>query len=171
MAMTRARARLHLTWCQTRRIYGKTQSYAPSPFLRDIPERLASGDAPFPSRPKADPAKRPWGATAQGHRTSASFSPSPSPSFGRDSRSFSTREVPARILRPVRSGEEQPTAPPVRVPRPEWVGRIVQHPRFGKGEVLDAFSPDPDLEVVIRFADGQEKTLLARVANLEIVSG
>jgi hypothetical protein len=47
----------------------------------------------------------------------------------------------------------------------------VRHPRFGEGVVTDAFSPDPDLEVVIRFSDGASRTLLARVANLTPLEG
>jgi DNA helicase-2/ATP-dependent DNA helicase PcrA len=160
VAMTRARVRLHLTWCQTRRIYGRSQSYAPSPFLRDIPPLHRRGDSPESSRSGKGAGRT--GSAPPRERREVDFRPGfqgrPSPAH--------TGKVPAGR----RLGPEEPPSPQ-RIPRPEWIGRTVQHPRFGRGEVLDAFSPDPDLEVVIRFDDGRERTLLARVANLQIVGG
>jgi len=187
VAMTRARTRLHLSWCQTRRIYGKSQSYSPSPFLRDIPEGLVRGDSPVPSRTKTGPerpgfpgswTRRSPGAD-QGKGEDGSHSGA-TPRWTAPGRSRSegwTRSaVSGHNLSPGGGSpgnratmEEAPSAPK-RIPRPEWIGRKVQHPRFGTGRVLDAFSPDPDLEVVIRFSDGTERTLLARVANLQVVT-
>lgn len=170
VAMTRARVRLHLTWCQTRRIYGKSQSYAPSPFLRDIPDRHRRGDSPETPRPRATPDRSASSGSFKGSTTGGGSSfrpPSPHPRPG--SAPFSKDLRPGRPEKEGRrTGEELPPAPK-RMPRPEWIGRRVQHPRFGAGEVLDAFSPDPDLEVVIRFEDGRERTLLARVANLQML--
>ena len=77
--------------------------------------------------------------------------------------------VRQKTLAPTEPGRSDPEK--VRARRPEWIGRKVLHPRFGPGEVMDAFSPDPDLEVVIRFSDGASRTLLARVANLTILEG
>ena len=171
VAMTRARLRLHITWCQTRRLYGRTQSNPPSPFLRDIPEHLVEGDrpGPVPGRSTGRPSARPW----------ESRSPSPSPagaSAGGTFRRVAPSSGREREARPaVSSFRREPPArgepEKIRIRRPEWVGRKVRHPRFGEGVVTDAFSPDPDLEVVIRFADGASRTLLARVANLTLTEG
>lgn len=164
VAMTRARSHLHLSWCQTRRIYGRTYSHPPSPFLRDIPPHLVEGDLPSVARPERDasPARprdfrRPW-------------MESPGRTLGRKEAAVPGRTmVRQKTLAPTEPGRSDPEK--VRARRPEWIGRKVLHPRFGPGEVMDAFSPDPDLEVVIRFSDGTSRTLLARVANLTILEG
>ncbi len=172
VAMTRARLRLHLSWSQTRRLYGRTMSNPPSPFLKDIPDHLFEGDRPERRlRSPVQPSRGPWELRRH-----------PAPTNG---------WVPAGrrdgLSRPIRgtvpdSGERLGEAPSpggslrresvnVRDRRPEWIGRKVRHPRFGEGEITDAFSPDPDLEVVIRFSDGSRRTLLARVANLTVLDG
>ena len=179
VAMTRARERLHLSWARTRRLYGKTQSYGPSPFLRDIPDAHAEGDRPefvraSPGAPSGF--ARSGGAREEGGRSSWSprgGAPREAPA------SFAPRRAgegggassPPLAARPGRSGNGPPSEPlvPPRTEWPvrrEWVGRKVHHPRFGEGLVVDARRPDPDLEVVVRFADGQSRTLLARLANL-----
>lgn len=164
VAMTRARLRLHLSWCQTRRIYGRTHSHPPSPFLRDIPPHLVEGDLPSVARPEREAPlppprefRRPW-AEASGRAQTRQEGAVPD-------RPMVRQKTPSR-WEPGRSDPEK-----VRARRPEWIGRKVLHPRFGPGEVMDAFSPDPDLEVVIRFSDGASRTLLARVANLTILEG
>ena len=171
VAMTRARLRLHITWCQTRRLYGRTQSHPPSPFLRDIPAHLAEGDRPDPvrSREPGRAPSRPWDVRSPAPR-------GPSAPVSRTRAPFSGREQAERGERPLPSPERRDPPPRmeperVRIRRPEWIGRRVRHPRFGEGVVTDAFSPDPDLEVVIRFSDGASRTLLARVANLTLPEG
>ncbi len=178
VAMTRARERLHLSWARTRRLYGKTQSYGPSPFLRDIPEEHAEGDRPEYVRPASGAPSsfnRSGGGREEGGRPAwtprggapreapASASPRRAGTFEGASRPFSSRPGPASP-----GGSPEPSVPPrTEWPvRREWVGRKVLHPRFGEGLVIDARRPDPDLEVVVRFADGQSRTLLARLANL-----
>ena len=46
------------------------------------------------------------------------------------------------------------------------VGEWVEHPKFGKGEILQAVPLATDHKLVIRFASGEEKTLLSKVAKL-----
>ncbi len=169
VAMTRARERLHITWARTRRIYGKTQSFGPSPFLRDIPGELSAGDRPEFTRPSSPSARPSRDSNPFGERDGR-------PVFSGGS---ARRERPASpaVERPVfratvaakanRPEPEEPVAGGMSgVIRREWIGRKVRHPRFGEGVVLDARRPDPDLEVVVRFSDGRSRTLLARLANL-----
>ena len=176
VAMTRARERLHLTWARTRRIYGKTQSFGPSPFLRDIPGELSAGDRPefvrAPSAPSS--AGRPSGQFREG---GSGFSPSFGSPFRRERSASPAVEGPASRgasgleRRPGESSPAEGTAPISGGIRKEWIGKKVRHPRFGEGVVLDARRPDPDLELVVRFSEGPPRTLLARLANLTPADG
>ncbi|MCL5952884.1 MAG: hypothetical protein M1509_00035, partial [Nitrospirae bacterium] len=176
VAMTRARERLHLTWARTRRIYGKTQSFGPSPFLRDIPGELSAGDRPefvrAPSAPSS--AGRPSGQFREG---GSGFSPSFGRPFRRERSASPAVEGPASRgasgleKRPGESSPAEGTAPISGGIRKEWIGKKVRHPRFGEGVVLDARRPDPDLELVVRFSEGPPRTLLARLANLTPADG
>ncbi len=46
------------------------------------------------------------------------------------------------------------------------VGERVEHPRFGKGEVIRIEPLATDHKLVVRFASGEEKTLLSKLAKL-----
>ena len=46
------------------------------------------------------------------------------------------------------------------------VGERVEHPRFGKGEIIEIAPLATDHKLVVRFASGEEKTLLSKLAKL-----
>ena len=46
------------------------------------------------------------------------------------------------------------------------VGERVEHPRFGAGEVVKIEPLATDHKLIVRFASGEEKTLLAKLAKL-----
>ena len=46
------------------------------------------------------------------------------------------------------------------------VGERVEHPKFGRGEVIQVVPLATDHKLVIRFASGEEKTLLSKLAKL-----
>ena len=50
------------------------------------------------------------------------------------------------------------------------VGDVVNHQRFGKGNVLNIEGKNADLKAEIRFENGGVKKLLLRFAKLEIIS-
>jgi superfamily I DNA/RNA helicase len=52
VAMTRARQRLYLSCAKRRRVFGKAEARAVSPFVRDIEERLRKDETPRPGRKK-----------------------------------------------------------------------------------------------------------------------
>ena len=152
VAMTRARDSLTISYCLTRQLFGRTDSLKPSRFLMDLPKDAVSGDLPA-IRPVLSP-----------ERTQSN--------------------VPTRIpvqnrYAPARSGGSSghtrlPSLPPpetssrvvVATPRPDWVGKPVVHPRFGKGVVESASGSGGDLELTIRFEEGSVRRLLERYANL-----
>jgi DNA helicase-2/ATP-dependent DNA helicase PcrA len=53
---------------------------------------------------------------------------------------------------------------------PYKIGSIVSHPIFGKGKVIEKNGIGNDLKLVVLFETGQWKKLLAKVANLSIIS-
>ena len=46
------------------------------------------------------------------------------------------------------------------------VGERVEHPKFGKGEIVEVVPLATDHKLVVRFASGEEKTLLSKLAKL-----
>jgi DNA helicase-2/ATP-dependent DNA helicase PcrA len=46
------------------------------------------------------------------------------------------------------------------------VGERVEHPRFGRGEIVQVVPLATDHKLVVRFASGEEKTLLSKLAKL-----
>lgn len=50
------------------------------------------------------------------------------------------------------------------------MGDVVNHQRFGKGNVLNIEGKNADLKAEIRFENGGVKKLLLRFAKLEIIS-
>jgi DNA helicase-2/ATP-dependent DNA helicase PcrA len=50
------------------------------------------------------------------------------------------------------------------------IGTIISHPVFGKGKIIEKNGVGNDLKLIVLFETGQWKKLLAKVANLSIVS-
>ena len=46
------------------------------------------------------------------------------------------------------------------------VGERVEHPKFGRGEIVQVVPLATDHKLVVRFASGEEKTLLSKLAKL-----
>ena len=46
------------------------------------------------------------------------------------------------------------------------VGERVEHPRFGRGEIVQVVPLATDHKLVVRFVNGEEKTLLSKLAKL-----
>ena len=46
------------------------------------------------------------------------------------------------------------------------VGERVEHPKFGKGEIVQVVPLATDHKLVVRFVSGEEKTLLSKLAKL-----
>ena len=46
------------------------------------------------------------------------------------------------------------------------VGERVEHPKFGRGEIVQVVPLATDHKLVVRFVSGEEKTLLSKLAKL-----
>jgi hypothetical protein len=84
--------------------------------------------------------------------------------FADDEGSQEPPSAPARITPP-------PRPPRVRVPGERLFrdGDRVHHGRFGDGIVVTSKLTRDDEEVTIAFREGSMKTLLASIANLEVI--
>ena len=50
------------------------------------------------------------------------------------------------------------------------VGERVEHPKFGRGEIVQVVPLATDHKLVVRFVSGEEKTLLSKLAKLTKLS-
>jgi DNA helicase-2/ATP-dependent DNA helicase PcrA len=146
VGMTRARERLHLSWAQSRQVFGQRRTSLPSRFLEEIPrDRLeVSGESA-----RAQPA---WGRPATSGRTGATWGEARPMRFG-------AAERPAAVVTP-------PTSPDLKGIKP---GAKVRHPMFGVGTVVRSEGSGDDLKLTVSFLGIGAKRLVARYAALEVL--
>jgi DNA helicase-2/ATP-dependent DNA helicase PcrA len=175
VGMTRARELLYLTCCRRRRIAGRYQDQAESPFLQELPDSLVElkyspnlyaqdrynertqdiysffGQG----RPSAPPAgapprfQPPTASTTTPGRPPSSFSrPSPPP--------------PGRHIVP----EPQEVVAPRR---PLKRGSRVRHPTLGPGVVLEMEGQGEEARLTVFFEKSGKRKLVAKFANLEML--
>ena len=146
VGMTRARERLHLSWAQSRQVFGQRRTSLPSRFLEEIPrDRLeVSGEAA-----RAQPA---WGRGGE--------PAGPAPPGARRGRCASAPRS-ARAASPRR-----PVSPDLKGIRP---GVKVRHPMFGVGTVVRSEGSGDDLKLTVSFLGIGAKRLVARYAALEVL--
>ena len=146
VGMTRARERLHLSWAQSRQVFGQRRTSLPSRFLEEIPrDRLeASGEAG-----RSQPA---WGRASTTGRPGATWGEARPLRFG-------AMERPAAIVTP-------PTSPDLKGIKP---GAKVRHPMFGVGTVVRSEGSGDDLKLTVSFLGIGAKRLVARYAGLEVL--
>ena len=159
VGLTRAKARLYLTYTFRRTIFGTQELSEPSRFLRNIPEELMR-------RPGGKEPARPL---SPGQRPVAPRLPAaPAP--------IRRAEAPRPRPAPLRKDLPEPPAPePVR---PAITGRQlfsagdrVSHPAFGQGVVIASALKGGDEEVTVAFEGRGIKKLLASYARMEKVTG
>jgi DNA helicase II / ATP-dependent DNA helicase PcrA len=173
VGMTRARELLFLTCCRRRRIAGRYQDQAESPFLRELPDQLLDvKHSPTlfsqdrynertediysffgQGRPAALPA-----SNIPGARPSAPPpSPPGRPPFGRPQQPPGGRQV-------VHEPQE------VMVPRrPLKRGSRVRHPTLGPGVVLELEGEGDEARLTVFFEKAGKRKLVAKFANLEML--
>ena len=173
VGMTRARERLFLTCCRRRRIAGRYQDQAESPFLAELPDQLlnvsqspdlymsdrvdqrAQGVYSFfggGGRPGASPAAPP-APPSQG----APFRPAPAPS-----------SPPASYGRPA-VASPRPSAPSAPPQRAIKRGSRVRHPTLGPGVVLEFEGEGDEARLTVFFEKSGKRKLVAKFANLEML--
>jgi ATP-dependent DNA helicase UvrD/PcrA len=167
VGMTRARERLFLTCCRRRRIAGRFQDQAESPFLAEIPaELLAIKTSPNLYLDRARPGaqdvysffgrERPAGAPARPAGGPSLFTPRPAmPAAKPAAPAYRERTVVPEI-------DEAPRRPVKR-------GSRVRHPTLGPGVVLELDGQGEDAKITVFFEKAGKRKLVARFANLELL--
>ena len=191
VGMTRARERLYLTCCRRRRIAGRYQDQAQSPFLAELPgELLEVSQSPalfegprFDARAQGiysffggkqeegrgedegSGARAPAWAAAQGVGTGAPAGRAPAYRGPVD-------RLPARRGQPgQRSLVPDPDSAgvPAVLRRPLRRGSRVRHPTLGHGVVLELEGQGEEAKITVFFDKTGKRKLIARFANLEML--
>jgi DNA helicase-2/ATP-dependent DNA helicase PcrA len=171
VAITRARENLYIGTARTRLVFGQTQSYPPSRFVREIPDEFiqevdtAAGtrerklESAAKARAALERAGRPPELTGMGSAVKV-------PTV----RSF----TPSRSWSPGPPTGQPGQAPPPRAPEPKSglaaselsKGDRVVHERFGPGTIREKEPVAGDAILVIEFDDQGSKRLMAKQARL-----
>ena len=140
VGITRARKSATLTFAHFRRQYGVEEARTPSRFLEELPEEhlsmLELGEGSRPYRGATALESTQWGPT----RSRRPDSPRPEPVEGRA------------------GGGKEPEGP--------LPGEWVEHPAFGRGQVLALEPDEEDGRATVRFVDGSTRVLVLKYAKL-----
>ena len=172
VAITRAEERCYLSFAKSRYKFGKTEFSNPSRFLKDIDtcyldlpqgERMAS---------RVDEAASRFRSAGSPFGSNTTFIP----------RSSMTQERPERpkvqIIPPVQPTRTLKKVSSISPSRPAaspsagalQVGHVIEHERFGVGEVIDVVGVGDNCKATVRFRNAGEKQLLLKFARFKIVN-
>ncbi|NQY30925.1 MAG: ATP-binding domain-containing protein, partial [Flavobacteriaceae bacterium] len=161
VALTRAEKQAYLTYAQSRYRWGKLVDCEPSRFIEEIDEKYLEFMTPMHERrykPMMDIDV--FGEVDKSRlRLKKPISGAPS--------SFSS-EAASRKLRKIKPNTDGAAASS-SAGTDLIVGNIVEHIRFGKGEVVRIEGGGTDKKAEIRFANGGLKKLLLRFAKLNVI--
>jgi DNA helicase-2/ATP-dependent DNA helicase PcrA len=142
---TRAQQRLYLLYAFRRVLNGRMNVSTPSMFLKSIPRDLME-----------QPIKRQTTTPQRGMLAALLEHPAPP-----------EQQLPDIAFSDNTSTQRKPAAAPDEISF--FPGQRVFHQRFGEGEVISSKLTEDDEEVIVRFASGTEKRLLASFARLQAI--
>ncbi|MGN0048562.1 MAG: ATP-dependent helicase [Bacteroides sp.] len=149
VAITRAEEHCFLSYARTRYRFGKMEFGSPSRFLKDIDARCLR--LPHEERP----------LRSGGSRPKATFSPTPT-----------VQETPRRLRRITASPAPAATTPTKRGGNPAAAvspGQLIEHERFGVGEVIRVEGEGENAKATIHFRNAGDKQLLLRFARFKVI--
>ena len=160
VAITRAEEHCYLSFAKSRYKFGKTEFSSPSRFLKDI-------DTRFLSLPQGER------MASQVDEAASRFRSQPmSPRFSEVSRpkvQIVPSAQPTRTLKKVSSiSTSRPAASPSVGAL--QVGNVIEHERFGVGEVVNVVGVGDNSKATVRFRNAGEKQLLLKFARFKIIS-
>ena len=179
VAVTRAEKAVQLSFATTRMRHGKTESNAPSRFIREIDSRYIANPLPSGKDEDMDNDSTPsfWGRRQPDRYPSGSRSGAGQGAMSR-TRPESGLQRPAPQQKPGITTFRRPNvAAPVRVPDSEFVptpvlqlraGQRVEHNRFGYGKIIEIIGNSADLKARIAFDDYGEKILVLKYAKIRV---
>ena len=172
VAITRAEERCYLSFAKSRYKFGKTEFSNPSRFLKDIDtcyldlpqgERMAS---------RVDEAASRFRSAGSPFGSNTTFIPRSSMTQERSERpkvQIIPPVQPTRTLKKVSSiSPSRPAASPSASAL--QVGHVIEHERFGVGEVIDVVGVGDNCKATVRFRNAGEKQLLLKFARFKIVN-
>ena len=183
VAITRAEKRCMLTYAKSRFRFGKVEYGMPSRFLKDIDHGYMEmpGKGTFSSAPRQGL----WGASEpprfmSTRPTSSMRSPQSTPTTSRPQstpsspRTYTTLSTPKRTVigevpsSPRRLVSANATGGATRVAQLA-PGQLIEHERFGIGEVLKVEGVGENTKAHIRFKNAGEKQLLLKFARFRVL--
>ncbi len=164
VGITRAKEHLFLTCAKCRTIFGSTTYSKPSRFLEEIPSEMLEGEIKKKSRYSfEDDFENDYG------ESDSAFS-----IFSKPQTSYNFRTAESFLsglggLKTSSIAGAKASAKEVSL-KDYTVGTEVMHKKFGKGVITGAEPEDDDLKLDIQFEKVGNKRLMAKFANLEIIS-
>lgn len=171
VAITRAEEHCYLSFAKSRYKFGKTEFSSPSRFLKDI-------DACYLDLPQGERMAGRVDEAANRFRSSAS-------PFGSNTtfipRSGMKQERPERpkvqIISPVQPTRTLKKVSSISPSRPAaspsvgglQVGNVIEHERFGVGEVVNVVGTGDNCKATVRFRNAGEKQLLLKFARFKVI--
>jgi DNA helicase-2/ATP-dependent DNA helicase PcrA len=169
VAITRAKNFCLISYASSRFRNGQTKACSPSRFLREIDKRylrLTTGSQIGGTQGMTNPVEK--------YRQSYHSSSSPRQSYGRED--YSEKVVPSRTV------FVKPSSSPVNFNNQTGSdkyaihtlnevseGMIIEHPRFGEGEIVNIDSSRADAKIVVNFKTEGQKILLLKFAKFNII--
>jgi len=164
VALTRAEKEAYLTYVVSRYRWGKLIDAEPSRFIEEIDEKYLDYMIP-----KDDYRYKPLIDKDIFDEVDKSKLRQTKPENGTPPPSHKPTEQQLKRLRKIKpEGDSTPTqkAKPIQLD----VGQMVEHTRFGKGEVLNVEGAGMDKKAEIKFENGGVKNLILKFAKLKILS-
>ena len=165
VAITRAEERCYLSYAKNRFKYGKTEFCTPSRFLKDI-------DLCYLSLPQGEQLAQRIDEGASRFRSSfeskVSFPPRLKPESERPKAQIIPPVQQTRTLKKVSSiASSRPAASPSASAL--QVGSMIEHERFGIGEVVNLVGTGDDCKATVKFRNAGEKQLLLKFARFKVI--
>ena len=184
VALTRAKTLVTLSCAEMRFKWGNMEFSQPSRFLAEIDEQYTESDIDLKKTRAQHRKEQEEGGSALDllrrrfdvrHQQQAENGKRNAENAGQRMGGFFRREIPAQP-QPVRTPQRDVSGmrrvntstvgQVIATPCAYTIGERVEHPRFGRGEVVGIEPLATDHKLVVRFVSGEEKTLLAKLAKL-----
>ena len=172
--MTRARARLFLSWARTRRRFGggPGEPTTPSRFLGEVPPEFLDQPVEDPlAAEQVDLYAESWEVRRAARKNT--YTGKTYNSLENIAQFFEERGIrpPAILNRPESAGAAR--VPVARPPAPAkkkrtLVGTSVNHPRYGQGQVLRQEGEGEEAKLTVSFPGYGLKKLVAKYAGLKV---
>ena len=165
VAITRAEERCYLSYAKNRFKYGKSEFCTPSRFLKDIDLRYLSVPQSDLLAEKVDEGV---GRFRSSFEPKTSFSSRMKPATDRPKAQIIPPVQLARTLKKVSSiASSRPAASPSAGAL--QVGCMIEHERFGIGEVVNLVGTGDDCKATVKFRNAGEKQLLLKFARFKVI--